>query len=283
MRIQDQHKWDDSGAAGESARIHEVLTREIRRAHDNQEFVLDYQPIYEARPPARAMGFEALARWKHPELGLISPLDFIPIVENTGMVGALTLLVLRESVSRIRTWRGLWPDSYLALNVSPMQLREEGFAASILRTLEETNLPPDALVLEVTETGVPLDDRTGRVMRDLVAEGIRFAADDFGTGHSSLLYLQKYPFQILKLDRNFISDIPGASRDALIVASILELAARLGLTTVAEGVETSEQLQFLQEHGCDAIQGFFLSHPLAPTTITAFTEETTWTGRRRTA
>ena len=82
MRIQDQHKWDDSGAAGESARIHEVLTREIRRAHDNQEFVLDYQPIYEARPPARAMGFEALARWKHPELGLISPLDFIPIVET---------------------------------------------------------------------------------------------------------------------------------------------------------------------------------------------------------
>ena len=256
----------------ESAQIHMHLVREMQRAHENHEFMLDYQPIYDAGPPAQPFGFEALLRWRHPELGLISPGQFIPIAENNGMIMPLTVRILEESANRIKLWRKLWPECYLSVNIPPLQMREEGFAALILDTLSKAGLPADALVIEVTENGVPLEERTRATMEDLVERGVRFAIDDFGTGHSSLKYLQKFPFQILKLDRSFIREIPEEGRTATIVKSILALAQSLGLKTVAEGVETASQLSFLQEHHCDAIQGFFLAHPLSPGSISEFTQ-----------
>lgn len=254
----------------ESARIHSHLEREMRRAHENREFVLDYQPIYDARPPAPVLGFEALLRWRHPELGLISPLEFIPIAENNGMILPLTLRILEESAERIALWRRLWPDCYLSVNVSPLQLRGANFAKLLLEALDRTGLAPEALVIEITENGPALDERTRHSMTELVRRGLRFAIDDFGTGHSSLRYLQHYPFQILKLDRSFIRETPQPGRAAAIVESVLALARRLELTTVAEGVETATQLAFLQQNGCDAIQGFFLANPMTPASISDF-------------
>ncbi|HNJ66689.1 MAG TPA: EAL domain-containing protein, partial [Turneriella sp.] len=206
----------------------------------------------------------ALIRWRHPVRGELSPLEFIPIAEESGQIAALGEWVLRKVLSDMPQFDAAGHDQLrIAVNVSALELRQTNFADRVLKLLEEFHVLPMRLELEVTESMLMEDTQlAAQSIQRLSSEGIKFAIDDFGTGYSSLSYLRTLRIHHLKIDRSFISDLAHDADDAAIVRTIIALAQNLRLKAVAEGVETQEQRDFLRNHGCEIMQGFYLSRPL---------------------
>ncbi|HWK74225.1 MAG TPA: EAL domain-containing protein [Povalibacter sp.] len=241
-----------------------ALESELRRAIDRGEMELHYQPKVDI-PTDRVRSAEALIRWRHPTRGLISPLTFIPIAEETGLIVPLGEWVLRAACRQIRTWldAGLSPVR-VAVNLSAKQFRQADLAAMVKSALEESRLEPGSIELELTESAIMHNpEASAATLATLSAMGVHISIDDFGTGYSSLSYLRRFPLDKLKIDRSFIRDLMKNSDDASIVKAIISLAHNLRLRVVAEGVESSDQLEFLRQLGCDQYQGFYCS-PAVP-------------------
>ncbi len=240
-----------------------TLETELRHAVEQGELRVVYQAKVDART-GRIVGAEALARWQHPQRGSISPAEFIPIAEESGLIVALTHVVLDLVGAQLATWRdGGLPPLPVSVNLDGQSLQSDGLVERIRSTLTRFALPTSLLELEVTETGLMQDlDASTRVLRDLKGLGIKLAIDDFGTGYSSLTYLKRFPLDILKIDRSFIKDLPSDANDAALTAAIVAMGQSLQLELIAEGVETWEQADFLAALGCHVIQGFLFSKPL---------------------
>ena len=250
---------------------HLVLENALRRAIERDELRLHYQPQVDLRS-GRMVGAEALVRWQHPELGLVSPADFIPLAEETGLIVPIGEWVLRQACAQARAWQdaGL-PPLRVAVNLSARQFRQKNLLDVITTALQHANLEPKWLEVEVTESLVMGDvNRTIDVLRGLERMGVSVAVDDFGTGYCSLSYLRRLPIDVIKIDRSFIEHIPDNPDDVAIATAIIALAKSLQLTTVAEGVETQAQLNFLRQHGCDTAQGYYYSRPLPPEDFVRF-------------
>jgi diguanylate cyclase (GGDEF)-like protein len=233
----------------------------LREAVEERQFVVHYQPIVDLAD-GRVVAMEALARWSRPGVGLVAPSGFIPVAEQTGLVRAMGVQLLRSACEAASGWTSGAPVD-LAVNLSPRQLQDPLLVGMVELALRDSGLDPARLVFELTEShilddGVETLDRLAR----LRALGIRLAIDDFGTGYSSLGYLEHLPVDILKIDRTFIVDLPTSPRRAALVRAIIAMSGALGLTTIAEGVETADQLRILRALGCDQAQGFHLSGPV---------------------
>jgi EAL domain-containing protein (putative c-di-GMP-specific phosphodiesterase class I) len=221
-------------------------------------------------------GFEALVRWQHPELGMIPPNDFVPLAEQSGLIGALGEFVLRTACAQVRAWREMGlPPLRVSVNLSAHQFRTDDLAETVARILRETPLSPRALDIEITESAMMRSkDVTVAVLQKLKGIGVTVSLDDFGTGYSSLSYLKGFPIDTVKIDRSFVRDLTTDPDDAAITAAIISMAKTLNLRVVAEGVETQAQLEFLREHGCDEMQGFLFSPPVPAEQATALLRET---------
>ena len=255
------------------------LEQDLRRAIATGEFALHYQPKVDA-VTGSIDSVEALLRWRHAERGWISPGLFIPLAEETGMMLALGDWVINEACRQIRDWstRGLEQLS-VAVNVSTLQFSREDFVESILAAVRSNGVNPQRLELEITESLLMRNiEEVTDSLRRLRNAGLKISIDDFGTGYSSLGYLNQFPVDTLKIDRSFVKDLHLSSDDAAICAAIIAMARELNLTTVAEGVELVEQLEFLQKQGCNLIQGFLFSKPLPAAEL----EELVRSGRRLT-
>ena len=248
-----------------SATAFERLSMEnaLRKGLGNGEFEMYYQPKVDL-VSNRAIGLEALVRWNHPDMGLVSPMDFIPLAEETGLIVPLGEWVLRTVCSQMRDWRdaGLEPLR-VAVNLSACQFRQTMLSQMIKRMLRETGIAPEWLELELTESVIMDDIQTSStLLRELKKMGVHISMDDFGTGYSSLSLLKRLPLDTLKIDQSFVRDITTDADDAAIVDAVISLAHSLRLRVIAEGVETSEQLEFLRSRGCDEVQGYLYSRPL---------------------
>lgn len=244
------------------------LENALRHALERNELFLHYQPQVDLRT-GKITAVEALLRWRHPELGVISPLQFIPIAEETGMITAIGEWVLHAACAQNKAWQaaGL-PPFRIAVNLSARQLRQPSFIHVIERTLQETGLEPGYLELELTESMLMHNTENAIAMLAALDDmGIDLSVDDFGTGYSSLTYLKRLPINALKIDKSFVSDIPGDLDDAAIAATIIVMAHNLGIRVIAEGVETQEQKNFLGERECDVMQGYLFSRPVGPEKI----------------
>lgn len=242
----------------------------LHRALSNNEFFLMYQPVLDANGEA-TIAVEALARWADPVRGLISPVEFIPVLEETGMIVPVGRRLLNQACEAAAGWmRAGARELTVSVNVSPRQFAEPDFVNTVLDALELTGLPPRLLLIEVTE-GLLLDPAADAVAKidALATAGVRLAVDDFGMGYSSLAYLKRFRLHALKIDRMMLRDITTQPRDAAIVRAVVELGRGLGLKVVAEGVETRAQHSALRAMGCDAMQGFLFSLPLRPEQIRA--------------
>ena len=239
------------------------LSADLQHAVENGELRLQYQPKVDTITGS-LLGMEALVRWIHPERGMISPIEFIPVAEDTGLIVAIGNWVLREACRQNAEWQnaGLRPLR-VAVNLSARQFRSGNLLNEIDAVLAETGLPVNSLELEITESMV-MDDPEAviKMMGAIHDKGIHLALDDFGTGHSSLAYLKRFPIDCVKIDRAFIKDTPANIDDVAIAKTIVAMAQALNLSTVAEGVETAEQLELMKTLGCDQIQGYFFSRPL---------------------
>jgi len=235
----------------------------LRGAAERGELLLHYQPQVDFSS-GRVVGLEALVRWHHPELGLIPPLKFIPVAEETGQIEAIGLWVLEEAAAQVAAWRArLDPRLRVSVNVSAQQLRGDSLVAAVQAALQRHALRGDALELEVTESAAMREPaRTAGFLRDVRALGVALAIDDFGTGYSSMMHLKQLPLNRLKLDRSFVMDIERDANDAAICRATIQLAHSLGLAVVAEGVETQAQYQFLRALGCDTAQGYLIAKPM---------------------
>ncbi|MEJ6004557.1 EAL domain-containing protein [Paucibacter sp. AS339] len=240
-----------------------LLENALRRAVEREQLHLHYQPQV-CMLSGQVIGAEALLRWSHPELGNISPAEFIPIAEASGLIISIGEWVLRAAVRQLKLWQaeGL-RDFFMAVNLSSVQFRHADLPALVTRTLEEFQIEPRLLELELTE-GVAMEDPLGAiaVMSDLHARGVRLSIDDFGTGYSSLSYLKKFPVYKLKIDQQFVRDLIDDPEDRAIISAIISMAKSLGLQTIAEGVELQGQLDFLREQGCDEVQGYLFGRPM---------------------
>jgi diguanylate cyclase (GGDEF)-like protein/PAS domain S-box-containing protein len=240
-----------------------TMEESLKHAVERGEFVVHYQPQVDART-RDVVGVEALVRWLHPEAGLIAPAGFISLAEYTGLIISIGEWVLREACRQTVEWhnKGL-PHLRVGVNVSARQFHQHDFLGMIDRSLEATKLPPHALELEITESvAMQKSTRTIQMLTKLRDRGIAIALDDFGTGQSSLTYLKRFPVNTVKIDRSFVADVEQAVIDAPILEAILHLASSLGLRTIAEGIETAEQWDFLASRGCSEIQGYFVSRPV---------------------
>ncbi|HEY8567229.1 MAG TPA: EAL domain-containing protein [Beijerinckiaceae bacterium] len=242
----------------ETIRMRKVVEDDLRLAITGNELALHYQPVYSA-DGQNIVGLEALVRWPHPEQGLISPARFIALAEERGLVIPLGEWVLRQACRDGKRWPGL----RIAVNVSPIQFRHRDFVMSVMRALRETGFEASRLELELTEGVVVEDaDAAEAAMMELRAMGVHLALDDFGTGYSSLIYLRRFAFDKIKIDRSFLESMEATGESAILVHSIVHLGRALGLTVTAEGVETKEQHRFLQALGCHQLQGFLFSKPV---------------------
>ena len=242
----------------------------LRLALDKNELFLVYQPQMDIAS-GKIIGLEALARWQHPELGLVPPADFIRVAENSGLILSIGEWVLRTACSQVCRWQaeGLAAIS-VSVNVSAVQFRQDAFTQTVHRILRETGLSPQCLELELTESLLLSNaDVMFSVLRQLTAMGLRLAIDDFGTGYSSLSYLRRFPVSRLKIDGSFIRDVPLNSDDAAITVAIISMAKSLNLKVIAEGVENEAQFSFLRTQRCDQIQGYYFSKPLAVDDVAA--------------
>jgi len=242
-----------------SLRERQTLEKELRLGVARQEFELHYQPLINAQS-GEVTGFEALARWRHPERGLLPPSEFIPLAEDIGLIGTLGQWVLRRACRDASTW----PNPLkVAVNLSPAQFRQKTLAHSVVAALDESGLAPGRLELEITETALlENNEETIAVLHQFRALGVRIAMDDFGTGFSSLSYLRSFPFDRIKIDRSFVSEIADNQECRSIVSAVAALGQSLGMTTTAEGIETFDQLQLVKAEGCTDLQGYYFSVPI---------------------
>jgi diguanylate cyclase (GGDEF)-like protein len=240
-----------------------TLENELRRAVAAQEFELHYQPKVNVRDGS-LVGMEALVRWRHPERGLLPPRDFVSIAEDTGLINPIGRWIIERACAQSKAWRDAgFPQLCIGINISGVQFRHRDLLNTIAETLVATGLPPDSLELEITESVVMHNPSGAIVTLEKLSEmGVHVAIDDFGTGCSSLSYLKRLPIDRLKIDCSFVRDISSDPDDAAIVKATIALAHNLRLKVIAEGVETSEQLEFLRRLGCDEYQGFYNSRPL---------------------
>jgi len=248
---------------------HVKLEVGLRKALQNDELYLLYQPQIDVRS-ADIVGVEALVRWRHPERGLISPTEFIPLAEETGLIVPIGEWVLRTACIQAMQWQKATQRSLrMAVNLSARQFKDENLAQIVLSVLGDTGLDPRLLELELTE-GTLMDDAraTMSTLEQLRAIGVRLSIDDFGTGYSSMNYLKRFDVRALKIDKSFICGLPQDSENAAITRAIIAMAHGLKMVVVAEGVETDEQLVLLEEYGCDMVQGFYLGHPSPQESIT---------------
>jgi diguanylate cyclase (GGDEF)-like protein len=240
-----------------------LLETGLRKALENHEFVVHYQPQFDLSS-RRLIGMEALLRWRHPARGMISPADFIPLAEETGLIVPIGEWVMKEACAQNKAWQDAgYQQVKVAVNMSGLQFRQESIAKTVARVLAETKLAPQYMELEVTESMIMGNaEATIATLNELKQMGVRLSIDDFGTGYSSLSYLKLFPIDNLKIDRSFIKNINYDENDAMIADSIIALAHSMNLSVIAEGVEEEAQLQLLQEKNCDAVQGFFTGRPV---------------------
>jgi diguanylate cyclase (GGDEF)-like protein len=250
---------------GDDTRRESLVADELRVAHTKGELSLDYQPVFamSGGRPSQLTGMEALLRWSHPELGSIPPGEFVPLLEQSRQIVPVGRWVLEEATLQCRDWQSQgFPDLVVSVNVSARQLQDPGFYDDVQDALDGSGVMPDHLVLEVTESVLVVDiaqiAATMQRVRDL---GVHLALDDFGTGCSSLLYLQGLPIDRLKIDRSFVADLDAEDHDGTIIQTVVDLAHALGITVVAEGVETPAELRAVGTLGCDEAQGYFLGRP----------------------
>jgi predicted signal transduction protein with EAL and GGDEF domain len=237
----------------------------LRRALQRNEFVLHYQPQIEIATGA-IIGVEALLRWQPPGGAMVHPGDFIPIAEETGLIVPIGEWVLRTACAQQVAWKnaGL-RDIRMAVNLSARQFKQQDLHLMVATVLTDTQCPASNLELEITESVVMHNpEAAAATLQQLTDMGVHLSIDDFGTGYSSLSYLKQFPIHSLKIDRSFVCDIPSNSNDAAIATAVIALAHSMKLKVIAEGVETVEQLEFLRERKCDAMQGFLCGRPLAP-------------------
>jgi diguanylate cyclase (GGDEF)-like protein len=240
-----------------------ALEGSLRHAIERGELSLNYQPKIDLVTGA-ITGVEALIRWRHAQRGLVPPGQFIAVAEECGLIVPIGRWVLREACRQARAWQlaGLAPTS-IAINISAMELRDQGFASNVRDVLAETGLEPRYLELELTETVLMEDSRSiADMLRELKDIGVLLALDDFGTGYSSLSYLKRFPIDTLKIDQSSVRDLSTDADDAGIVTAVIGMGKSLHMRVVAEGVETQEQLEFLQQHNCPVGQGFYFSRPV---------------------
>jgi diguanylate cyclase (GGDEF)-like protein/PAS domain S-box-containing protein len=243
----------------------QAIEESLRRALERQEFALHYQPKINLRT-GEITGAEALLRWTHPIRGPVSPAQFIPVAEDCGLILPIGKWVLREACLQARAWvdAGL-PLATMAVNISAMEFRNENFLEGVFAILEDTGLDPRFLELELTESLLMKHaESTESILKTLRARGVQLAVDDFGTGYSSLSYLRKFPIDVLKIDQSFVRQITTTPNETTIVTAVIGMGRSLKLRVVAEGVETQEELAFLQAHQCDEAQGYYFSPPLLP-------------------
>jgi len=258
--------------------VHDVsIEAAMFEAVRNGEFLLYYQPVVDANT-CQIMGFEALMRWMHPDLGLMPPVQFIPMAENNGLINLLGAWVLKAACVQLKHFeKAAGRQLYMSVNVSPRQFRSDQFLATLDEALALSNLQGSQLQLEITEGILMADPEYAEtILTKIATRGIKIAIDDFGTGYSSLAYLKRFPINTLKIDQIFVKDLPHSVKDAAICDVVISLAGHLNLTTVAEGVEDEQQLQFLAAQGCALIQGFHTGHPMLPSeTIAILTANAT--------
>ena len=249
------------------------LLGELRHALDRNEFFLVYQPKL-SLATGDLCGVEALIRWQHPTRGLVAPDDFIPLAEHTALIGPITQRVLDLAVSQIRIWLDLGHRIPIAVNLSARNLLDDRLVDQILGHLDRYRVPAELLELEITESSI-MTDPTGaqQVLTRLHEHNIRIAIDDFGAGYTSLAQLKNLPITSLKVDRSFVTTMDTDAANAIIVQSVIDLGHNLGLTAIAEGVESADALSTLTNFGCDLAQGYHLSRPVAPDVLLAWYSE----------
>jgi EAL domain-containing protein (putative c-di-GMP-specific phosphodiesterase class I) len=243
------------------------LELDMRQALARREFQLHYQPQMQLDGD-RLIGCEALIRWKHPERGAVSPLDFIPLAEEIGLIVPIGDWVIRQACRDAMHWPA---HMAVAVNVSPAQFKSDRLVETIMSALAGSGLPARRLEVEITE-GVLLqeNEKTLRTLHRLRELGVRVSMDDFGTGYSSLSYLRSFPFDKIKIDRSFVKDLSSKPDGDAIIRAIAGLGKSLGMTTVAEGVETPEQMQRIREEGCTDVQGYLISRPIPADDLMTF-------------
>jgi EAL domain-containing protein (putative c-di-GMP-specific phosphodiesterase class I) len=251
------------------------LEADLRKALERRELSLEYQPVV-ALDTGSISGVEALVRWRHPERGPVPPSTFIPLAEEAGLIGELGRQVLTAACAQARSWQLVHPgcdDLKLSVNLSPRQLQAEELIDEVSEALATSGLPPSTLVLEITE-GAMMNDAEAAIakLQGLKALGVKLAVDDFGTGYSSLSYLQRFPIDILKIDRAFVNEIDTKDDQASLVAAIISLAKSLRMHAVAEGVETLTQVETLTALGCRYAQGYHYARPMPPEALTPILE-----------
>jgi len=258
-------------AMDEQLKARAVMERELRAAVTSGEIEPFYQPVV-SLPGRELIGFEVLARWRHPERGLLSPDAFIPVAEETGMIADLSFALLRRACLDAADWP---PHLQLAINIAPQQFQDRWLAERILAILSETGFPPSRLEIEITESALVHDlVSTRATLMSLQNVGARIALDDFGTGYSSLYHLRELKFDKLKIDRSYVNSITMSDERAKLVDAIIKLGASLGLVTTAEGIETDSSLDWLANQGCDFGQGYLFGKPLSKSdTDLRFAEE----------
>ncbi|MCQ2101219.1 MAG: bifunctional diguanylate cyclase/phosphodiesterase [Fibrobacter sp.] len=264
-----------SGRIREKAMRLYKLEFEIRRAIQDSEFILMYQPIVDTGAKDKVVAFEALVRWQQEEKGIVSPAEFIPIAEETGLIIPMGAQILRMACKQAKQWVDMgYKDIQVAVNFSAKQFALDNMVDDIKRVLIETQLHPRNLKLEITEyTAMCEAEKTIEIMRALSNMGLQISIDDFGTGYSSLSYLKRYPIHTLKMDKSFIDHMTENEEDATFARMVIGISKSLGLDLVAEGVETEEQLNFLKKEGCRLIQGFYFSKPLTTGEALAYLEQ----------
>lgn len=238
---------------------------------EREEFVLYYQPQVNLNT-GQICGIEALIRWQHPQLDLISPHEFISLAEENGLIVPIGEWVLRTACAQNKAWQdqGL-PALPMAINLSGRQFMQPGLIQMVIEALQQTRLAPQWVELEITESTLISDTQTSvAILNNLSDLGVRISIDDFGTGYSSLSYLKRFPIGTIKIDQSFVRDIHRDLDDAAIVRAIIAMAQGLNMLTIAEGVETQEQLSFLHAHQCDAMQGYYFGKPMRAEQLTEF-------------
>jgi len=258
-----------SATTRDAATARAALDVDLRRAVDEEQFHLNYQPI--VAPTGRILGIEALLRWNHPVRGFVAPDAFIPLAEESGLIVDIGAWVLRQACNEMRRLRAYgFPGARVAVNVSVRQLADPHFEATVRTALSQANLEPDSLELEITESAIMQDvDVVLPLLARLQGRGIGISIDDFGTGYSSLAYLRRLPVNTLKIDKSFVRELAANHLDGAIARAIITLAHNLSLRVVAEGVENETQLAYLAHLGCDEMQGYFFSRPMAADALVA--------------
>lgn len=250
-----------------------TLETDLRNAIDRQEFMVYYQPIIDILNGDRLIGFEALVRWQHPTRGMVSPMDFVVIAEETGLIIALDSWIFHEACHQLVKWKAKFASSHdlkMSINLSAQDIRNPNLLTDIDRILAKTGLDGKSITLEITESMLIEDiNQTIDLLSQIKARNIQVSIDDFGTGYSSLNYIHRLPADYLKIDRSFVNQMQEASRNYQIVRTIIALGNQIGLAVVAEGIETSGQLQILRDLGCQFWQGYLFSQPLSVQDIEA--------------